>query len=94
MGKSSLRVAVMARLRTLGVQCSTLDLTSIGSQHVTIEQWYAAIAAILSKQLPLKTSLRPWWRERLDLPPAARLAAFIEEILLPETQGPPRHSHR
>ena len=88
MGKSSLRVAVMARLRTLGVQCSTLDLTSIGSQHVTIEQWYAAIAAILSKQLPLKTSLRPWWRERLDLPPAARLAAFIEEILLPETQGP------
>lgn len=88
MGKSSLRVQVMAQLRQAGVQCGSLDLTAIGTQQVTLEQWYAAIAAILSKQFQLKTNLRQWWREHLDLPPAARLSSFIEELLLAETQAP------
>ncbi|WP_159784642.1 AAA-like domain-containing protein [Sodalinema gerasimenkoae] len=88
MGKSSLRLRVAARLRQQGVDCALLDLTAIGSQQVTIEQWYAAIAAILSKQLPLQTPLRPWWRERLHLPPAARLGDFIEDVVLPETRNP------
>ncbi|NMG60654.1 hypothetical protein E1H12_19600, partial [Geitlerinema sp. P-1104] len=73
MGKSSLRVQVMARLREAGVMPGALDLTAIGTQQVTVEQWYAAIAAILSKQFQLKTNLRHWWRERLELPPSARL---------------------
>ena len=88
MGKSSLRVQVMAQLRQAGVQCGGLDLTAIGTQQVTVEQWYAAIAAILSKQFQLKTNLRQWWREHLDLPPAARLSSFIEDVLLAETQAP------
>ncbi len=88
MGKSSLRLQVAARLRQQGIDCALLDLTAIGSQQVTIEQWYAAIAAILSKQLPLQTPLRPWWRSHLDLPPAGRLGSFIQEVLLPETRNP------
>ncbi|MGM0456027.1 MAG: AAA-like domain-containing protein, partial [Cyanobacteriota bacterium] len=88
MGKSSLRVQVMAQLRQAGVQCGALDLTAIGTQQVSVEQWYAAIAAILSKQFQLATPLRQWWRDRLDIPPAARLGQFIEEILLKQTQAP------
>ncbi|KPQ39992.1 MAG: WD40 repeat protein [Phormidium sp. OSCR] len=88
MGKSSLRVQVMAQLRQAGVQCGGLDLTAIGTQQVNVEQWYAAIAAILSKQFQLKTNFRQWWREHLDLPPAARLSSFIEDVLLSETQAP------
>ncbi|OAB58603.1 hypothetical protein AY600_06375 [Phormidium willei BDU 130791] len=88
MGKSSLRVQVMARLREAGVMPGALDLTAIGTQQVTVEQWYAAIAAILSKQFQLATPLRQWWRDRLDIPPAARLGQFIEEILLEQTQAP------
>lgn len=88
MGKSSLRVQVMARLREAGVMPGALDLTAIGTQQVTVEQWYAAIAAILSKQFQLKTNLRHWWRERLELPPSARLGDFIAEVLLAETEEP------
>ncbi|TVR13298.1 MAG: hypothetical protein EA395_04325 [Phormidium sp. GEM2.Bin31] len=88
MGKSSLRVQVMARLREAGVIPGALDLTAIGTQQVNVEQWYAAIAAILSKQFQLKTNLRQWWRDRLELPPPARLGEFIEEVLLAETQQP------
>jgi WD40 repeat protein len=88
MGKSSLRVQVMARLREAGVMPGALDLTAIGTQQVTVEQWYAAIAAILSKQFQLKTNLRHWWRERLELPPSARLGDFIAEVLLAETEQP------
>ncbi|NMG60460.1 hypothetical protein E1H12_18560, partial [Geitlerinema sp. P-1104] len=87
-GKSSLRVQVMARLREAGVMPGALDLTAIGTQQVTVEQWYGAIAAILSKQFQLKTNLRHWWRERLELPPSARLGEFIGEVLLAETQQP------
>ncbi len=88
MGKSSLRVQVMARLREAGVIPGALDLTAIGTQQVNVEQWYAAIAAILSKQFQLKTNLRQWWRDRLELPPPARLGEFIGEILLAKTQQP------
>ncbi len=88
MGKSSLRVQVMAQLREAGVMPGALDLTAIGTQQVTVDQWYAAIAAILSKQFQLKTNLRQWWRDRLELPPSARLGEFIEEVLLAETQQP------
>jgi len=88
MGKSSLRVQVMAQLREAGVIPGALDLTAIGTQQVNVEQWYGAIAAILSKQFQLKTNLRHWWRDRLELPPPARLGEFIEEVLLAETQQP------
>ncbi|MCC5899925.1 MAG: AAA-like domain-containing protein [Phormidium sp. BM_Day4_Bin.17] len=88
MGKSSLRVQVMAQLREAGVMPGALDLTAIGTQQVNVEQWYGAIAAILSKQFQLKTNLRQWWRDRLELPPPARLGEFIEEVLLAETQQP------
>ena len=88
MGKSSLRVQVMARLREVGVMPGALDLTAIGTQQVTVEQWYGAIAAILSKQFQLKTNLRAWWRERMELPPSARLGDFIAEVLLGKTEQP------
>ncbi|WP_159784639.1 AAA-like domain-containing protein [Sodalinema gerasimenkoae] len=88
MGKSSLRVQVMAQLREAGVMPGALDLTAIGTQQVTVEQWYGAIAAILSKQFQLETNLRQWWRDRLELPPPARLGEFIGEVLLAETQQP------
>ncbi|NJN49093.1 MAG: hypothetical protein HC805_04020 [Alkalinema sp. RL_2_19] len=43
MGKSSLRVQAMRRLVETGVQCVAIDLTTIGTQHITPEQWYASL---------------------------------------------------
>ncbi len=86
MGKSSLRVQTMRRLQNEGIACTAIDLTKIGSQHVTPEQWYAGVVRSLvsSFELSGKFNLRSWWRDRDQISPIQRLSEFIEEVLLVE----------
>ena len=88
MGKSSLRVRTMALLQQMGIQSLAIDLTSIGNQHVTVEQWYAAIAGYLVKGFQLSIALRHWWQQHQYLPVVARLAHLIETVLLVEVKQP------
>ncbi|MGB3495681.1 MAG: AAA-like domain-containing protein [Elainellaceae cyanobacterium] len=88
MGKSSLRVRTMERLRKKGVCSHSIDLTSIGSQQVTAEQWYGAIAAHMTKGFNLSISIGQWWRHHAHLPPVARLGELIETVLLAEVNAP------
>ncbi|MDZ7965998.1 MAG: AAA-like domain-containing protein [Nostoc sp. DedSLP03] len=90
MGKSSLRVQVMQRLQAEGIACAVIDLTRIGNQQVTADQWYAGIVRILvsSFNLSEKFNLRSWWRDRDYLSPVQRLSDFIEETLLVEIDKP------
>lgn len=87
MGKSSLRVQTMQRLRSEGFSCVAIDLTQIGSKNTTSDQWYAGIALNLAKGLylndkPDKFDLRSWLKTRDHLSPVQRLSEFIEEVLL------------
>lgn len=84
MGKSTLRVATMARLQRLGIKCHSIDLSKLGTQHITMDQWYAAIAADLVKGFQLSIDLREWWNEHQNLSPIDRLATLIETVLLKE----------
>ncbi len=89
MGKSSLRVRTMQRLQTKGTVCVFIDLTGMGTQGVTPEQWYAGIVQSLvsSCHFTSKIQWRTWWRERRDLlSPVQRLSLFIKEILLVEVK--------
>jgi len=43
MGKTSLRVRVMHKLQGEGFACAAIDLTKIGSQDITADQWYAGM---------------------------------------------------
>lgn len=83
MGKSSLRVHVMHRLRREGVACVSVDVTSIGSRNLTAEQWYAGIARSLISGLGLarELELRSWWRQRDHLSPVQRLGELVGELL-------------
>ncbi len=85
MGKSSLRVQTMQQLQAEGFACAAIDLTQIGSQHITPEQWYAGIIRTLVTSFGLiqQVNLRNWWRDRDHLSPVQRLSEFIEDILLP-----------
>lgn len=89
MGKSSLRVQTMNRLHAEGFACAAIDLTKVGSQHITPDQWYAGIVRnlIVSFNLTDKINLRTWWRNGDFLSPVQRLSQFIEEVLLPEIKG-------
>lgn len=85
MGKSSLRVQTMRRLEEEGVACAAVDLTKIGCQNLTAEQWYAGIVRrlVISFNLGNRVNLRTWWRERDLLSPVQRFSEFIEQVILP-----------
>jgi len=88
MGKSSLRIQTMQRLQAEGVVCAGIDLTAIGSQNITIEQWYAGITHKLVTNFNLTVSSRSWWRDRQYLSPLQNFSEFIEEVLLKEVKNP------
>ncbi len=86
MGKSSLRVRTMQKLTTEEVRCAAIDLTIIGSQNVSPENWYKGIFSELLRMFELsgKINRKAWWEERKLLSPVQRLREFIEDILLAE----------
>ena len=88
MGKSSLRVRTMQRLKEANVACAEVDLTGIGSQGLTEEQWYCGVVNELIRglQLPDSFDWRLWWRERAPLAHVQRWGRFIEEVLLTHIQ--------
>ncbi|MGK7915545.1 MAG: AAA-like domain-containing protein, partial [Prochloraceae cyanobacterium] len=84
MGKSSLMVRMIHHLQHEGVSCAPIDMTRIGSENVTPEQWYQGVIAELWRSFDLlkKINLKTWLQEREDISPVQRLSQFIEEILL------------
>jgi PAS domain S-box-containing protein len=86
MGKSSLMVRMMRHLQHEGFSCGAIDLTRIGSENVTPEQWYKGLTVELWRSFGLlrKVNLKTWWQEQGDISPLQRLSQFIEEILLGE----------
>ena len=85
MGKSSLRVQMMKKLKAQGIKCASIDMTRIGS-HVTPTEWYGGVVSELLRGFSLsrKVNFSTWWRERELLPPLQRLRDMIEDVLLTE----------
>ncbi|HEY9663062.1 MAG TPA: AAA-like domain-containing protein, partial [Allocoleopsis sp.] len=83
MGKSSLLVRVKQQLQEEGAKCAYLDMTRLGSDRLTPQQWYRGILVSLlqSFQLLGKVNYREWFNIYSDLPPIQCLTVFIEEIL-------------
>jgi WD40 repeat protein len=84
MGKSSLLVRTLHRLQNEGFQCSTIDMTRIGSENITPLQWYKGMVAELWRGFNLlgQVNLKTWWRDSEDVSFLQRLSHFIEDILL------------
>ncbi|MEG4441744.1 AAA-like domain-containing protein [Microcoleus sp. AT9_B5] len=84
MGKSSLLVRTLHRLQAEGFQCSTIDMTRIGSENITPLQWYKGMVGELWRSFNLlgKVNFKTWWRDEEDVSFLQRLSHFIEDILL------------
>lgn len=82
MGKSSLRVQVMKKLRQEGTKCASVDITGIGSNVVATE-WYGAFVSELLRGFSLtrKIDFKDWWHQHQDLSPTQRLKELIEDVL-------------
>ncbi|WP_341527480.1 AAA-like domain-containing protein [Nostoc sp. UHCC 0302] len=88
MGKSSLMVKTKHRLQQEGFKCATVDMTNIGCDNITPEQWYKGIVGDLWLGFKLlgKVNLKSWWQEQSDISLVQKVSRFISEILL--TQFP------
>ncbi|MBE9226159.1 AAA-like domain-containing protein [Phormidium sp. LEGE 05292] len=84
MGKSSLRVRTIKRLREEGFACATVDITAIGTSDITPEQWYAGVIDYLINDFELYTSfdLEEWWTTHSLLSPVQKFRKFLGEVLL------------
>jgi len=96
MGKSSLMVRMMHHLRQDGHRCAILDMTLLGSDGVTPEQWYKGLATELWQALGLTDSIHlgAWWKERQDLPVVQRLSQFFEAAIAALAEELEQHDRR
>lgn len=86
MGKSSLVVPTIQRLRDEGVNAINVDLTQFGTQ-VTAEAWYLGLLIEIARRLRLPTNVFSWWKEKTHLGVTQRLVLFFREIVLEEVSG-------
>jgi hypothetical protein len=81
MGKSSLRVQVMKKLKQAGIRCASIDLTRIGTQATPLE-WYGSLVSELIRGFGLHLNFSPWWQQQESLSAMQRFNRFLEDILL------------
>lgn len=86
MGKSSLRIQTIRKLKAQGWSCNEIELNGIGSKDITPRQWYGGLIQELISGFGLKVNRQQWLQERIDLPPVQILAQFIETVLLSQVQ--------
>ena len=60
MGKSSLLFRTRRLLTQQGIQTAFLDMTRIGSETVSLEQWYRGIILELWRSFELEINLKTW----------------------------------
>lgn len=87
MGKSSLRLRTRHRIEsTEQGYCASIDMTRIGSENITPDQWYQGIAFDLLKSLKLyeRVDLSAWWIAKGNLSSVQKLGLFLEQVVLEE----------
>lgn len=86
MGKSSLRIRTMERLRANGIACAEIELSGIGSQQITAQQWYGGLIQEIVSGFELDLNLVQWLSDRSHLSPVKCLSDFINTVLLEQIQ--------
>jgi WD40 repeat protein len=84
MGKSSLMVRMVARLRAIperSVRTVILDLSAIG-RNLTLEQWYASLRDRVGVQLDKEDEMEAFWESHRQLSPMQRWLEAIRQVVL------------
>ncbi|NEQ53235.1 MAG: signal transduction histidine kinase, partial [Leptolyngbya sp. SIO3F4] len=85
MGKTSLMVRTLAKLRADGWAGIIIDFSAKDSQVDRPDRWYDGIINQLNRRFGLldRQAFRSWLKERDFIAPVERLAEFIDTVLLP-----------
>jgi WD40 repeat protein len=81
MGKSSLCVRTMQRLRNQGLACASIDLTSVGSQNSQPADWYYGLMSEIARQLHLEPP-DAFWSANENLGPVHGFSRYLEDEIL------------
>ncbi|MFM7423388.1 MAG: AAA-like domain-containing protein [Elainella sp.] len=83
MGKSSLRTRTQRRLQQQGYACAYLDMSQLGSEQVSHQQWYRGVMLELLRDFQLldQIDLRTQWQIWEGLPMVQQLHLLIDQIL-------------
>ncbi|MEH2056551.1 MAG: AAA-like domain-containing protein [Nostoc sp.] len=82
MGKSSLRVQTIKKLRAVGIKCASIDLTILGS-HTSPEKWYKGFANQLLSSFEIDDiDFNSWWLQYDSWTEVQRLNLLFELLLL------------
>ncbi|MBD2534502.1 AAA-like domain-containing protein [Nostoc flagelliforme FACHB-838] len=89
MGKSSLLQRTSYRLKSEGHSCVYLDMTRLGIEDTTPEQWYKGIIISLFYSLKLASQIdfQRWWEMQAGISSVQKLQLFVEDILLPNLKS-------
>ncbi|MDR3689923.1 MAG: AAA-like domain-containing protein [Fimbriimonas sp.] len=88
MGKSSLAVHMIARLREAGVRTAFIDLTRIGGSSTGPDQWYAGLTVETGRALGLRAESGAFLAKNMILGPSQRFLSFLQEVALPADAAP------
>jgi WD40 repeat protein len=86
MGKSSLMIRTVTRLRAAGVTVAALDLTAIG-QNLPAEKWYGGLLVQIGQRLGLEDELIEFWGSQPMLGPMQRWIKAIRTVVLERYPG-------
>ncbi|MBU7585520.1 MAG: AAA-like domain-containing protein [Nostoc sp. TH1S01] len=89
MGKSSLLQHTSYRLKEEGHSCVYLDMTRLGIEDTTPDQWYKGIILSLFYSLKLGSQIdfQRWWEIQAGISSVQKLQLFFEDILLPNLKS-------
>jgi len=87
MGKSSLRLRVDAVLRGRGLRSGCVDLSSLGSTGVTLEQWYYGLVDSVARSLGLPDP-GEFWSRNARLSPVLRWSRYLRSEVIGTIPSP------
>jgi len=86
-GKSSLMVHTIARLKKKDIAAGYADFQSLGNQR-NPDHWFGAIINQITRSLKLTTNSVKWWKSYKELDATQRFKNFLEDVVLTEIMQP------
>ncbi len=84
MGKTSLRIRLSDQLQSEGVVCTFADMSALGTNIISPDQWYYTYLFQICRGLGLTSKLKSWWREDTGTTPVDRVIEFFQTVVLKE----------
>lgn len=82
MGKTSLMARTAQRLRDKNVKVAPIDMSGIGTETATPENWFFGLTEAIIDALRIDIQFDGWWDANALLPPTQRFVRALRDLIL------------